>query len=108
MRPVQDQSQWDSIINQLGLKRGTPPLPSRNSKPAKKARVAAALATIASLLATRIFAPFYFYTPTTGDYFKELLVRLAEEDCQQELMCRALLLSKWTEEERRDAEQRLV
>ncbi|OQV09599.1 hypothetical protein CLAIMM_13706 [Cladophialophora immunda] len=102
-----DSSQWDLFIDQLGLK-GTIPLPTRNTEPAKKARVAAALATIASMLSTRIFTPFYFYRPTASDDFKELLIRLAEEDSRKELMCRALLLSPWTKKEQRDAEECLV
>jgi hypothetical protein len=105
IRPIQEQTRWDRFIENLTLKQGTPPLPLRNTDVAKKARMAAALAIIASQLTTRIFTP--FYKPTASDDIKELLLALAEEDCQKELMCRSLLLSQWTEEEQSEAEEGL-
>jgi hypothetical protein len=105
IRPIQEQTRWDRFIENLALKRGTPPLPLRNTDVAKKVRTAAALAIIASQLATRIFTP--FYKPAASDDIRELLLGLAEEDCQKELMCRALLLSQWTEEGQREAEEGL-
>lgn len=61
----------------------------------------AALATIASHLATRIFAPVYI--PAANGDIRDLLLRYGYVDSEREAVCRALLLSAYTEEEQRQA-----
>lgn len=67
--------------------------------------MAATLGTSASQLAPHIFTP--FYKPTANDDIRELLLRLAYEDCKKEKLCRSRLLSQWTKEDWREAEEGL-
>jgi hypothetical protein len=87
--------------SRICLARDVPPLPLRNSAAAKKARMAAALAVIASHLSTRIFTPVYM--PAANEGIRELLRACAEVDCKREAMCRALMLSAYEDDEQSQA-----
>jgi hypothetical protein len=67
------------------------------SATAKKIRMAAAFAVIASHFFIRIFTPVYM--PAANEGIRELFRACAEMDCKRETMCRALMLSAYEDDE---------